>query len=332
MESIKFDKKSLGVLTLGEKKMGTLLVKEYNKVLSKSNNEYMTGVLTAGIDVKFIAWNSSQAFKTLEMFSTEYNDEVAEVMFEVIDFAGKPTPSLSSVKLMTGVDKEEYRINTYNKKTYSTKFLNMLKNVLTTEGYNLYCEVLGVDTTEDSLWEMFISEYAAKSHHDNCPVGLLVHTYKMLGLTNFFINSYSWFGKSDFEDEVLTNKDSKEVDLIYLAVALHDIGKIFEMNQGVYQPFSYVTHREFGIEIIIPFKEKFINLYGYEGWYKIASVITQHHDKYGEPAKSLYAYVIHQIDNMDAIMTQIGQELKTGVNRDTAGSSIKLNDSRLFFE
>ena len=38
-------------------------------------------------------------------------------------------------------------------------------------------------------------------------------------------------------------------DLLYLSIILHDIGKVLEIEDGVYIELSYISHRVLGAEI-----------------------------------------------------------------------------------
>lgn len=328
MENIK--KEVLKSLSIGKCVEGYILVKSYQKVKAKSGNFYISGVVTSGVDSAFICWSSSSAFKVLADYPTEFIGKVVKISAEVIDFAGKPTLSIASIVPDETKSANDFIFRPYDKKGYQEAFLGFLKQSMTPEGYALYCKIMEVDTTEDSLWEQFSEEYAASSHHDNCPSGLLAHTFKMLGLLSYVIYTYSWVGKTDFSSEVAI-KEPKEIDLLYLAVSLHDIGKVREMYNGVYQPNSYVTHRELGIEMLSPYRDKITELYGERGWYQIVSVILGHHDQYDDKARSVYAYIIHFIDNFEARFTSIGQELEKNLMENTTGKCIWYDEHRLYF-
>ena len=64
--------------------------------------------------------------------------------------------------------------------------------------------------------------------------------------------------------------------------------------------------------------------------FMIYSVIQQHHDEYGEGARTLYALLVHMIDNMDATFSSIDEMIQAEkYTTDEAGTKIKFNDKYL---
>ena len=115
-----------------------------------------------------------------------------------------------------------------------------------------------------------------------------------------------------------------------IGIALHDIGKIFEMHDGIYQPMSFITHRGLGHEYIMTFKDLISSTYDKGFYYMICSVILQHHGEYGENPKSLCAMIVHKIDDMEASLTGTNETLENHiVISDSSGPKIKYNDTFL---
>lgn len=145
---------------------------------------------------------------------------------------------------------------------------------------------------DEDIQEKFKNYPAAKSLHHAYKGGLLEHSLNIVKLSKYMCDFY----------EINLNKD-----LMLIASALHDIGKIYELN------FSYITnyttdgkllgHIILADELIIRktslienFPQKTLNL--------LRHILISHHGEYeyGSPKrpKTLEAMIIHFLDNLDA--------------------------------
>ena len=145
--------------------------------------------------------------------------------------------------------------------------------------------------------ERFFSEFAAKRKHDACVGGLANHTIKMLRLAKTMIAN----------DERLLPFN----DIIYIGVICHDLGKIRELYMGNYVKNSFISHREHGCEMMYEIKEEIMDLFGEDFFYHLLSVIRGHHHVYDEKAKTVYAYIVHLIDMIDAQVTELMDNINT---------------------
>lgn len=323
-----YNKIDLKNLAIGSRGVGTVLLKNCQKMTSKKGTEYFKGELANRIIAQMIVWKSSAAFTLIENNMQQLIGNVVLVSYEVIDFAGSPALSISAIEPMESLDVEDYVVTRYNIKALSNQFLAEVKKQLSEKGFNLYCSIMEMDREDDeNLWKAFTQEYAAMKHHDNCSGGLLAHTYKCLIITELVLLNYDWVGKKNIEDEI---KSEDEKDLLILSVILHDIGKTQEMLNGVYQPGSEVTHRELGIEILFPYKKRIIECYGDRGWNYIRAVILGHHDEYGDKAKTVPAYLVHMIDNFEASITGMGQTIEENLQENSVGKNIWFNNGYLY--
>jgi len=154
----------------------------------------------------------------------------------------------------------------------------------------------------DDVKARFFSEFAAKRKHDACVGGLANHTIKMLRLVKTIIGN----------DERLLPYS----DIIYMGVICHDLGKIRELYMGEYVKNSFISHREYGCEMMYERKEDIVSLFGEDFFYHLLSVIRGHHHIYDEKAKTIYAYIVHLIDMMDAQVTEIMETINTSVYKE----------------
>lgn len=311
-------------LQKGEMCKGIILLKNYQKCTAQSSgNTYIKGLLHSKADFQLIVWNKSVPFQMMCDYQDSLINRVVEVEFEVIDFAGKLSASLSHLRPVDGISEDEFLEIKYPIKGYQKKTLEFLQENLSEDAYKLFCKIFEVDTGEESVWERFSRAYAASTHHDNCRSGLLAHNYKLLLLAKRMVTLYPWLGKVDQEDKT---KSQTELDIFYLSTISHDIGKIDEMYDGVYMPDSFITHRILGLEYLFKYKEDIERVLGHRGYLMLQSVMVGHHDDYGDKAKSIYAKVVHKIDELDALLTGIGQELEASIMETSAGKSIRLSD------
>lgn len=320
------EKVDLKELKIGKSGKGLVMLKHLEECTSKSGNKYLKGIVQNKQEVQCVIWASASAFNVLKDLSMV--GCVINIQYEIIEFSGSPCVSIAVAMPENEISPDEFLVMKYNLASISNMFLKELKKNLSTRGYELMEEIFEVNSEdENSLWSVFKQEFAAQKHHDNCVGGLLAHTLKCILLSEFIYMNYFYLDDLQVE-EGLTPADEK--DLFFLGVALHDIGKTKEMCNGVYQPLSQCTHREIGLEMLFPYKPKIIELYGERGWMILTSIILGHHDEYGDSAKTVYAYMVHWIDNMDATFTGIGQSIENMTEENTVGKFIKYNNKRLY--
>lgn len=109
----------------------------------------------------------------------------------------------------------------------------------------------------------------------------------------------------------------------------HDLGKIREMNLGVYQNCSKVTHRFLGIEYLAQLKEMIVTSYSEEWYYDLVSILLQHHGEWGDPCKTLVSYIVSKVDLFESQMTLIPQLLNEKLFMGSSGSRINIEGSWL---
>jgi 3'-5' exoribonuclease len=151
--------------------------------------------------------------------------------------------------------------------------------------------------------EKFFTEYAAKLLHDACPGGLANHTIKMLRLAKAMV---------DNDERLLPHSD-----LIYIGVICHDIGKIREFRTGNYAKNCFISHGEYGCEMMYEIKEYIVNLFDEAFFYRLLSIIRGHHHIYEVKAKTVYAYIVHLIDMVDSQATMFMDNLDSHNYKET---------------
>lgn len=177
-------------------------------------------------------------------------------------------------------------------KQLEDKFWSIVQRQLTFRHQELLNVLLG-----QGVFAKFKTEFAASKVHDAQKHGLMHHTVKMLDI-------YS-------KVKVMYPKIYRKLDnqLMVIAIILHDVGKIHEYDEGKRTKYSYGTHHLFGIEIIHNHKDYVINNFGEDFYYRLQSVILQHHGEFGEKPQTIEAYVIHLIDMLESRMQMLEESL-----------------------
>lgn len=295
---------------------GVLLVKNYDIQLTKQGKEYIVGNLQSGVSISFKAWGNSSAFTSMK--NNDFSNCPAYITGSVDDYGGVSSIILDSVQAVEGFTPDQFFSIKYNMDAYWDALKKRISSSCSEKAYAIADKIL---FSNEEVAKRFKEEFAASSHHDNCKSGLLAHTYKVLSIVANIVEMCPSITVRNGE------RDTDLVDLLYIGSLLHDIGKIKEMNFGVYQPTSFATHRFFGVEYIDSAKEDIITSYGEDWYYQLVSIILQHHGEYGEPCKTVASYIVHKADEMDASVTLLAQKIEAVDN--VAGTSIRLDSNYL---
>lgn len=307
-------------LKAGTHLKGVLLIQGYSEKVTKNGKPYIDGLLQSGVTVAFKCWNSSSAFTSLH--NEDYKGAVAYVSGEVQEYQGTISVVLDMVQAVEGFDVSLFMKKRYNAESYWSNLRTAyLEKLLSPKGLDIFDRVF-----TPQVVERFKVEFAASGHHDNCLSGLLAHTYKILMFGGLIPQLYPNLFIKQGEKEI--SKD--RVDLFILGICFHDIGKILEMNNGVYQPCSRVTHRILGLSLIENCKDAIVEAYGEIGYYDLVSVIVQHHDAYDDKARTVLAYAVFLLDNMESKFMGLQQELEERVQGTGEDSRIWFDDRYMY--
>lgn len=271
---------------------GVVMIQEATIALTKTGKEYIQGNLMCGVAVPFKAWSSYNSFS--EFKNNDYSGMPALVTGEFDDFGGFTSMLVKSVTAVEGYDEAEFMETKYDAEGYWVGLRETYQMCVESDFAKSLADRILFNNTE--VAEKFKLEFAAKSHHDNCKSGLLAHTYKVVSNMGYILRAYP------------TLKVNK--DLVMFGALIHDIGKLKEMHYGVYQEFSFVTHRYLGLEYIEPYKDDIIKEWGEKGWYEIVSVLLQHHGEFGDSCRTLSSFLVHKADWLDSDLTIITQTVE----------------------
>lgn len=295
---------------------GVVYISSYNIGLTKKNEEFISGEIMSGVSVPFKVWKNAVAFSKLR--NEEFQSRVVFISGVCNVYQGTTQLVIDTV---TAVDESVFSVEMflpvkYNKDAYWNGLKSQFEYKVSDKAKAIANAAL-FDNAE--VAERFKTEFAAKSHHDNCVSGLMAHTYKVMRLMDTILAEYKPLTQNINDSTV--NQDM--FDICKLGVLFHDIGKVKEMKLGVYQPASMVTHRYLGIEMLP--KDMIIEAYGEEGWLQLVAILLQHHGEFGDDCRTLGAYLVHKCDLLEAQLTSICTSLSNPI-ASSAGDRIKQDD------
>lgn len=264
-----------------------LLIKDYTTATTKTGSPYFNGTGESKGQILFKVWSGELYDK---MLNTSYRGKVINCTAKVNIYNGITSLVLEGVE-ESNVSATELQDTPYNSESLWGKLTGVLRKEMSDNAYGIY------NTIMEDYEEDFKYEVAALKNHDNFVGGLLAHTYKMVVVLNFSLKMY----KGIYE--------GIDTDLLYLAVALHDIGKVKEYSNGAPSEINFASHHITGVEIIATHKDLIISKFGEQWYYRLLSVITQHHGEWGEPPRTVEALIVHNIDYYESQMQLINQAL-----------------------
>lgn len=302
---------------------GYIYVKDFYEGIGK-NKTYKRGFMDCKHPITFML------FDDIELLDDSYKDSIIYCKLTINFFNGKKNvilqPGFEKCTDPTITKEMFFSDNKYDIEENSKNFLKLLKNKLSDKGFYILSEVLELEKKE-GIFNIFKTGYAATTNHDNLKGGLLAHSYKCLQILEMLENMYPWL--RTFETKYLTNQDFK--DLLYLGIGIHDLGKTKEINQELYLEDSFNTHRIIGHEMIISYKDLIIEAYNEHFYNLLVSIFIGHHDKYEDKARSIYAFIAHKIDEIEATFTDIDQRIDFDLLEIPVGQFIQYDEEHRLF-
>jgi 3'-5' exoribonuclease len=269
-------------LTKGAKVSGVIYVKSFTYKTGSNNKPFATGSIgDQELVMGFKVWSDN-----LEKFKELADKKILMVEGTIDTWNGTVSVVFDKIQEdIFGYTPFDFLLG-HNRHKIEEEFYEFVDTVLSPKAKSLVNHIIQGDVKE-----RFFTEFAAKSMHDACPTGLANHTVKMLRLANTMI-------KNDARLKEFS-------DIIYIGVMFHDLGKIRELYMGDYVKNSFISHREYGCEMMYENKEFIYTLYDEDFFYRLLSVIREHHHVYEEKAKTIYAYIVHLIDMVDSQVTRM---------------------------
>lgn len=279
MVTMKLDLTKVTTMIDGENISGNVYIQTLEIKVAKNLKKYAQGFM---IDNKTIV-----AYKVwgdfLDEFTTFYNSNgpIMNITGKINVFNDTTSIIITNVKPATAIFSISDFISGHDQSSIEKEFYAINERLLSPAAFNILNCILNGE-----IKERFFLEYAGMKMHDACPSGVSNHTLKMLRILDTLL-------KND-------NRLIPWTDILVLGIDFHDIGKVKELNNGNYTKNSFVSHREFGVELLHNNKDFIISNTNEDFYYRLISIIRGHHDEFEEKAKTVYARIVHLIDMIDA--------------------------------
>ncbi len=289
------------------------LLLNYQVQPTKNGGRFIAGSLSfKDGSVQFKSWGNSSAFQVL---SENPSMSLAYIEAQVNVYNGAKSLIVTNVEDGSakadeiGLTAIDFMQSKYNVDSCFNMFVELLKKNVSPEAFEVVEKVL----LSDIVKSRFINEYAALSRHDACVGGLLAHTLKVTQLASV-LKKYR---------NILEHVSK---DLLYVGCAIHDIGKVVEYSLGTMTPEGFMaSHNSWGIELLAPHREFIIEKMGVNFYSGLISIINGHHGDFGEPPRSVAAYVIHLLDNLESTLTGLDEVLAKSPDGRVVYNDYKLN-------
>ena len=278
---------------------GISILSSYSSQTAKNGKEYYNGTLKAQGNLEFKVWGGS-LFDQLK--AEDYTG--VPVYLEAEVNVWNDTKSLILKKVVAvdvddlGIDITPLDPTKYDIVANEKEFYSLLKEELSPNGFELFKRIY------NRIRKEFRSEYAAVKIHDAYRGGLLAHTLKMLKVLQFIWNTYP------------NIRENMNKDLVFIGLAVHDMGKIVEYNNGTRTDIAFATHNFLGQEILFEFKKDIVEgfeatvkgseetlsvePFGNDFYYRLQAIIQQHHGEFGEPCHTIESYLVHLVDMFES--------------------------------
>lgn len=282
------------------------LVKSYAVRPSKNNNKFIDGMLEMKGSVSFKVW-SGATFNELEKY--DYHNLVCYITAKVNEYNGSKSLIVTGIKALEEgtYNASDFFESKYQVDAYWDALVKLIEKNCSPVGVKIFKKVFG------DIEDKFKVEFAARSHHDAVRGGLLAHTYKISFIMSRVIKMYP---------NITKNIDN---DLFVLGTAIHDIGKIYEYTNGIIEGNGLlVSHHTFGVEMLLKHKDFIIESKNEEFYYRLLAIIEQHHGEFEEKPRTVEAYLVHMIDNLESTFQSIDESFEKGLKTINVGT-FKLN-------
>lgn len=289
---------------------GLCLIQNYTSCPQKNGGRYIAGRLQAKGEMQFKAWGNSLAFASFS--ANDCQNKVVTVSGIVNKYGGTTSLIIDSIdvpdeELIAVLSPLDFMKEVYDADELFQKMQTLITSKCSVAALEVFNKVMA------DVKERFKTEYAAVSHHDNVKSGLIAHTFKVMRIATI-VKMYPDLLKA------------VSPDLLYLGCALHDIGKIFEYENGcVSQDGKKLSHHTFGVMFLFEHKDYIIAKMGEDFFYSLLSIVEQHHGEFEERPRTLAAYLIHKFDRMDSTLTSLETALSSSTDGMVVYDNFKLS-------
>lgn len=278
---------SLSKTSVGSRLFFIAYISSLVEAETKTGNTYYKGSLISGEVTNFISFDTPK-------FGGVSEGDIAVVEGEIGEYNGSRQLKLKKIskaegKEYEGITKSDLLVSRYSKEELKT-WLERFVSTLSDDGQKVFKLLV------EPVKKRFYKEFAAVRHHDNTKNGLFAHSAKTALIMERIVDLYP----------SLTEREGTDKDLFMLGAFLHDIGKVEEYCDGEMSEIgALLSHRVLGLKYVYELRGNIVSIKGEEWYYRLLSVISQHHGEYEERPRTIEAYIVHLADSMDAAVTPL---------------------------
>lgn len=232
---------------------------------------------------------------------------VYEIYATVNVYNGQKTLILDQVDYADNQDVTAYLSSVYNPKEWWKRATDHAGR-LTSEGKAVFKEIMQAKDVDEEKANLscFLKSVAAKSHHDAVIHGLLAHSVKVTDIVVSLVDNYP------------NIKSKVNMDVLIIGALLHDIGKLIEYEGlGMSEVGKWCSHLSLSVELLATHRDFIAEKLGGEAYYRLQSVVTQHHGEYGDRPRTYEAYLVHKADMLEATLTGLNESIEEDLDEVT---------------
>lgn len=290
---------------------GLCVLQGYSICPQKNGGRFAAGTLQAQGNIPFKAWGNSPAFAPLSDSADEYKNRIVWITGSISKYGGVTAIILDNISLADDVEGVVSTLD-FMKDVYDADdILGQIRGILTDR---CSAGISGLfDQIAAPVMDRLKSEFAAVSHHDNVKGGLIAHTLKVMRIAKII----------DMYPGLL---DKISADAIYLGCALHDIGKIFEYENGSVSGIGKkLSHHTLGVRFLLKNEKEITEKTSPEFFDILLSIIEQHHGEFEERPRTVAAYLVHKFDMLESTLTFLATAVSSATDDQIAYDGFKLS-------
>lgn len=286
------DKEEILKMSEGSAVQGIVLIQNASLMPTKNGGKFISGNLQINGQISYKIWSDTNDDSAFAIMSKNVNrtNIICCVTAEVNKYGGTTSliiNGLSELPEDCKLSQSDFYADVYNIDQWWSNLVSTLSKNCSEAAYNMFLQVI------EPIKDKFTLEFAAVKHHDACKSGLLAHTTKVTKMAAL-IKMYPNIIKR------------VSADLLFISCALHDVGKIYEYDNGSMSDEGRIlSHHTFGVLYLEKNKETIVKAMGKDFYIHLLSVIEQHHGQYEERPRTIIAYLVHKIDELDSVFTSL---------------------------
>lgn len=280
----------------------------FNFETSKKGVKSITGTIHSDGEIPFRVWSG----RLYDKIKDEMSQGVYVIDATVNIYNEKTSLIIEGMEYSNDQNLSKFLSSPYNKEELWNKIVRYAKE-LTPSGRKVFKELMLSNdfSDEEKNSKLFMTATAAMSHHDACISGLIAHTVKV---TNIALILYEQYPR-------LKEKINK--DILILGCIFHDIAKMMEY-EGLSMSVvgELCSHLSLNVEFLMLHRDSIVEELGTEAYYRLESVLTQHHGEFGDRPRTYEAYLVHKADMLEATL----QGVEESIEEDSNGTLIRDGD------